>query len=106
MKDKSGIADPKYFEVTQAEEIAETESNDRRDEPQELPFSAGKHLVVNGRLERREVTELSQDKDFYALDVKQGVFATDSHQRLPASVAEYRHRRQPIRYGRKTVGGE
>ncbi len=89
VKDKSGIADPKYFEVTQAEEVAETESNDRHDEPQELPFSAGKNLVVNGRLERREVTELSQDKDFYALDAKQGVslrIHTNAYQLLSPSI--------------------
>ena len=89
VKDTNGIADPKYFEVTQSEEIAETESNDRRDEPQELPFSAGKNLVVNGRLERREVTELSQDKDFYALDAKQGVslrIHTNAYQLLSPSI--------------------
>ncbi len=89
VKDTNGIADPKYFEVTQSEEIAETESNDRRGEPQELPFAAGKNLVVNGRLERREVTELSQDKDFYALDAKQGVslrIHTNAYQLLSPSI--------------------
>ena len=72
VEDESGITDPKFFEVTQSEEVAEIESNDRRDEPQQLAFSAGQHLVVNGRLERRGVTELSQDKDFFALDARKG----------------------------------
>lgn len=89
VEDESGIADPKYFEITQSEEVAETESNDQHDEPQELPFSAGKNLVVNGRLERREVTELSQDKDFYALDAKKGAplrIHTNAYQLLSPSI--------------------
>lgn len=89
VEDESGIADPKYFEITQSEEVAETESNDRREEPQQLPFSAGKHLVVNGRLERREVSELSQDKDFYALDAKKGApirIHTNAYQLLSPSI--------------------
>lgn len=89
VKDTSGTADPRYFEITQSEEVVETESNDRRDEPQELPFSAGRNLVVNGRLERREVTELSQDKDFYALDAKKGApirIHTNAYQLLSPSI--------------------
>ena len=70
---RNGIADPKFFELSAAAEIEEVESNDRRDEAQALVLPDEKHVIVNGRLEARSVSELFQDKDFYALEASKGV---------------------------------
>ena len=73
VEEKNGIANPKMFELSQAEEIEETEPNDRRDKPQALSLPGKKYLIVNGRLRERGVSELFQDKDFYALEAEKGV---------------------------------
>ena len=70
---KHGIADPKFFELSAAAEIEEVESNDRRDEAQALVLPDDLYVIVNGRLEERSVSELFQDKDFYALEARKGV---------------------------------
>ena len=70
---KNGLADPKLFEISRAEEIEEVESNDHRHKAQTLVFPDEKHLIVNGKLDQRSVSELFQDKDFYALNAEEGV---------------------------------
>ena len=73
LEGKTGFADPKLFELSGVPEINEVEPNDLRDSPQVLDIPAAEHLVLNAKLERRAVSEFSQDSDFYALDAKKGV---------------------------------
>ena len=70
---KDGITDPMLFEVGREDELAEVEPNDARDAPQPIALEGEKPLVINGALQRRKVTELIQDVDFYALKAKKGV---------------------------------
>lgn len=85
----NGLSDPKLFEISRAEEIEEVEPNDRQNRAQPLVLSDEKYLIVNGRLDQRSVSELFQDKDFYALDAEEGVpirVYTNAYQLLAPSI--------------------
>ena len=73
MEGNAGTADPQLFEIGPERELAELEPNDSRDAHQPISLAGDQALVINANLDRRKVSPLIQDIDYYAIDARKGV---------------------------------